>query len=341
MDHNVVPAWKHIAAGRAALAARHRCGERFTAHAEESVTRLLALLWHADAEIRRAAALALAAGDGARSYKPDYGHFAGAFLRGLEERAPAAPPDSEARYGAVVETLCALLEQHIHEISGMSNMRYSFLSSALYLALLSTCRDTIEAIRRLRAVAAQGGLCRLMWSLSRRENTRKLNPADMNMLARTAGQALAALPADRLTDLWQRLSHHAPAHRIAMVPALEQLRDRSAVPHLLDLLPEQPPSVAEPILACFGRLHDPRALPALHAAAGSGHRSIRRQANAAIAAIARAHSESASRTLLRPTPEASEPESLLRPVAGRHDDGSPEELLRVHAVPESAEGDVS
>jgi hypothetical protein len=212
----------------------------------------------------------------------------------------------------------------------MSNMSYSFLSSALYLALFATCRDTLEAVRRLRASAAHAELCRLLWNLSRLSLSTRINGTDVEALAQMAARALVALPPDEVPELWRSLIHPSPPRRMAVAPVLGHLQDRRAVPYLTGSLADQPPNLAQPLIAALRRLEDLRAVPALVEVARV-NRPLRGAARAAIAAIERANADSPPRTLLRPadTRAGIPTEQMLRavPHAGAAD--SPDLLLRV------------
>src|SRR5207253_11000900 len=104
------------------------------------------------------------------------------------------------------------------------------------LALLSTCRDATEAVRRLRAAAAHPELCRLLGGLARPDVARRLNGQDSECLAQTARRALAALPPDDIPEFWRTLTHHPTAHRHTVAPVLTHISDRRAVPHLVQAL---------------------------------------------------------------------------------------------------------
>lgn len=323
--------WDQIAAGRGALA-EQRAGETTLFHENSPVAPLLALLWHDDPAVCRAAALALPGGDRVSAYLPAYGHFAGMFLRRLTCDSKTVPDSTTARYRAVAASLCALLDQNSGEIRAMSNMHYSFLSSALYVALFATCRDTLESVRRLRAAAVHAELCRLLWNLSRLSVSHRINGQDVEFLAQAAGRAMAALPPDEIPELWRGLKHHSLPRRLAVAPVLPHLHDRRAVPHLAGALEDQPPAIAQPLISALRRIGDLRAVPALAAAARSSDRPLRSSARAAIAAIERANAGSTARTLLRPaeTRGGIPVEHLLRPAPGG--EAAPEELLHVEAA---------
>src|SRR5579859_615585 len=107
-------AWEEIAAGRGALS-RHGAdtvGEARRIREDGPAAQLLALLWHEDPAIRRAAALALPGGDRQTAYSPSYGHFAGVFLRAVASHANRAPEGAADRYAAVARSLSALLDQN-------------------------------------------------------------------------------------------------------------------------------------------------------------------------------------------------------------------------------------
>jgi hypothetical protein len=325
---------EQIALGRDALAAHERPMAHRDRHQERlAIHRLYALLWHQDGEIRRAAALALPGGDRRRTYKPQYGHFAASFLRYVAHHSPPGRPPAThaARHAVVVAALRSMLEQSSNDIRGMSNMHYSFLSSALYLALLSTCRDVTESVRRVRDGALHAELCRLLWSLAQSSVVRRLNPQDTEALTHSVGQALAAMPADELTELWRWLTHHSRPRRRAVAPILNHLSDTQAVPHLLRALTGQPADIARMLACCLGRMGQPDALPALTHLTRSRHRALRSEAQAAIEAIRRANAAHPSRTLLRPIDIDGLPEdrvSLLHITDAAAETQRRDELLR-------------
>ncbi|HLV81699.1 MAG TPA: hypothetical protein VKT32_15540 [Chthonomonadaceae bacterium] len=325
-------AWEEIAVGRGALA-RHGAdtvGEALRIREEGPAARLLAHLWHEDLAVRRAAALALPGGDHQIAYAPNYGHFAGVFLRAVASHSHRAPEGAADRYATVARSLGALLEQNASDIRAMSNMSYSFLSSALYVALFATCRDTLEAVRRLRASSAHPELCRLLWSLSRLSLSTRINGADVDALGQMAARTLAALPPDEVPEFWRSLMHPSPPRRMAVAPVLAHLEDRRAVPYLAKALLGQPPNLAQPLIAALRRMEDLRAVPALAETARSSP-LLRGPARAAIAAIERANAGSPPRTLLRPaeTRAGLPVEQMLRPVPHAGAQESPALLLRV------------
>lgn len=282
---------------------------------DSPVAALLALLWHEDKEVRQSAVRSLPGGDRQHYHEMHDGYFAEAFLRDLSTRHSPAPDQPAERYRVVGDVLGDLIGQSARDIRAMSGMHYSFLSSALYLALFATCRDAVLAATRLRSPAVQEALCGLLWNLSAVAGVGRLNPQDMLMMMDIAGRALAVLPPDEIPAFWEALSHANPTRRNAVSPALRHLADSRAVLALLAALPAQDPDVAEQILLCLGRLADVRALPLLGEFRRSSNRMLRQAARAAIDAIHRAHKEHPMQTLLRP----SEPDSaeLLRSV-GTH-----------------------
>ncbi len=336
---------------------------------DSPAARLIALLWHTDANVRECAARALCGGDGVQAHVGEYGHFVGAFGRGLidagerglstspaqsdktiRHRTPkdsldAMPPTAEERYDRVAHTLCRLLDQSIGEIRGMSSMNYSFLSSALYLAVLATCRDTVCAIGRLRVIPAHGELCRLLWNLSQMSVLRRCSGQDLETLAREAGRALTALPPDAIPDYWHSLTAASLPRRLAVAPALAYLDDTRAVPYLLAALtaPDAHGELTGRIAACLGRLEDARALAALRPFAQSRDRVLRQQVNAAIAAIEQAGRRQPHHTLLRPVaaPASGNSETMLRPAPVNEHNAAPRQLLRRSVEPHAPRHEVS
>lgn len=300
-----------IALGREALA---RGGGRWGGLPDSPVAGLLALLWYEEREVRQSAVRSLPGGDRLNYHEMHYGYFAEAFLRELTTRHSPAPTLPMDRYGAAAEALAEIIGQSARDIRSMSGMNYSFLSSALYLALVATCRDALLAAARLRANQVHAVLCDLFWNLATVTGIGRLNGKDMLLLADTAGIALASLAPDEIPLFWEALSHSDPARRAAVTPALRHLCDPRAVPYLLNALPIQQPAIAEPILVCLGRLGDARALPLLGEFRRSSHRILVHTAGAAIEAIQRAQKHQPVQTLLRPsTPD---PQELLRSVRG-------------------------
>jgi len=333
--HDLIAQGRHALAERqCVLPPRQRCAD------QAAVSNLLALLWHPDERIRRSAVLALPGGDRTHVYEPLYGYFASSFLRYLGQHSPAdrPPPNVAARHLAVVEALREMLKQSCSDICAMSSMHYSFLSSALYLALLSTCRDVTQSVRRLRDCAAHPELCTLLWSLTQRRVVRCLNAKDVAALTNLVGQALAAMPADEITDFWRCLTHQARARRRAVAPTLRHLKDGRAVPHLLQALSGQPIDVAQSVITCLGRLGDPIALPALlKVTTSSEHRTLRAEARIAVDAIGRTSDARSGRILLRPVGNRTEdPTLLLRSIACRHSEYPADQLLRT-ALPSTSD----
>lgn len=380
------PAWERvtpelrgvIAQGRAYLAASAKeegikreadDDEAYPAHnprrEDDPAALLIALLWHTDTTVRECAARALCGGDGIQAHVGEYGHFVGAFGRGLNYSSlqsdaggrdtipntafgnllAVTPSTADARYERVAHTLCALLDQSIGEIRGMSSMNYSFLSSALYLAVLATCRDTVCAIGRLRITEAHGELCRLLWNLSQMSVLRRCSGQDLETLASATNRALAALPPDAIPDFWHSLTCTGLPRRLAVAPALAYFDDKRAVPHLLDALnaPDAPAELTGRIAVCLGRLEDSQALPALRLRTQSRDRVLRQQVNAAIAAIERAGRARPQNLLLRPVVEdaSRNSETMLRPAPVNEHNTAPRPLLRRSIRPYAARLDIS
>lgn len=313
--------FESISQGRGALAVG--TGDRGNIP-NSPVSHLLLLLWHNEREVRQAAARSLPGGDREQYYEAHYGYFVEAFLRELTTRH-ALPPELPAeRYAAVGEVLGDLIGQSARDIRAMSGMHYSFLSSALYLALFATCRDALLAAARLRASEVQEALCDLLWNLSAVAGIGRLNPQDILLLMDRAGHALTALPPDEIPAFWDALNHPNATRRNAVSPALRHLSDTRAVPYLLAALPLQQPEIAEPLIVSLGRLADKRALPLLGEFSQSPHRNVSKAARSAIGAIQRAQKLHPTHTLLRPS--AADNRDLLRSAA--NGTGEPDTLLR-------------
>ena len=319
-----------LAAGRGELAS-----ERFVPEISDSTGYgLLCLLWHENPQIRRRAICALAGGDLNRAYVPCYGHFVGSIERSLTRQFPTMPAAPEDRLDAVSTLICEMLEQSSHDIRGLSNMNYSFLSSALYMALFSTCRDTLETARRLKLVRAQAPATRLLLNLfpiGKTLRSRRLNGQDVEAMALLSGRVLAALPVSEIPDFWHNLTERHLSRRRAVLPVLCVLQNTEAVPQLIDILPNQPADIAIAIIECLARIGDSRALPVLLNYGQSRNRNIRKKAQAAILELERMHRISPAKTLVRPVTESvdRQPESLLRSLSQPGSDVPPEQLLRI------------
>jgi hypothetical protein len=320
-----------IAQGREALA--QGAGARGILPGSPVAT-LLMLLWHEEREVRQAAARSLPGGDRDHYHELHYGYFAEAFLRELAARCSPAPGHPAERYGVAAEVLRDLIGQSARDIRAMSGMHYSFLSSALYLALFATCRDAVLAAKRLRSSEVHEALCLLLWNLSSIAGIGRLNPQDTLLLMDSAGLALAFLPPDEIPVFWDSLSHTNPTRRNAVSPALRHLADPRAGRYLLEALPLQQPDIAEQIITCLGRIGEVQALPLLGEFSRSSHRGLSRAARTAIAAIQRAHKHHPVQSLLRPsspdpsellrsipTPPHTEVDSLLRPATAAEPEG--------------------
>lgn len=325
-----------IVRGRATLATGSAHSPHSNSSGQAAIARLLELLWNPDGNVRHAAAHALPGGDWQNAHIPHFGHFVGAFLRGLADREneQALPATAAARYDCVADVLRSLLAQNIREIRGIGNMNYSFLSSALYLAVFATCRDVLLTLKRLQVSQAQAELCSLLWSLPRTGASCRLNGADVETLAQLAGEALAMLPPDHIPDFWHGLTHASHARRLAAVPALAHFENPCVVPHLLDALHSrhaQFPAVVVPIVTCLARREDARALPLLQTLSANRAKSVRVAAQSALSVIQRAGHKQPSRTLLRATHSVADndSETMLRPISvNHHNTEPPEEMLR-------------
>lgn len=316
-----------IAQGREALA--RGAGDRGVLP-DSPVATLLTLLWHEEREVRQAAARSLPGGDREHYHEMHYGYFAEAFLRELAARYSPAPGHPADRYGVAAAALRDLIGQSARDIRAMSGMHYSFLSSALYLALFATCRDAVLAAKRLRSSTVHEALCGLLWNLSAVAGIGRFNSQDTLLLMDSAGLALAFLPPDEIPVFWETLSHPNPTRRSAVSPTLRHLSDRRAVRYLLAALPLQQPDIAEQIIGCLGRLSDTQALPLLGEFSSSSHRSLSRAARAAIHTIQRAHKHHPVQHLLRPS--SPDPRELLR-SAGTAPAEEMDALLRPGTAP--------
>lgn len=321
-----------IAIGREALA--QGAGDRGVLPGSPVAT-LLTLLWHEEREVRQAAVRSLPGGDRAHYHEFHYGYFAEAFLRELATRHSPAPGQPAERYTVAAEVIGDLISQSARDIRAMSGMHYSFLSSALYLALFATCRDAVLAAKRLRSGAAHEALCGLLWNLSAVAGIGRLNPQDTLLLMDSAGLALAFLPPDEIPMFWEALSHSNLTRRNAVSPALRHLADARASRYLLAALPLQQPDMAEQIIVCLGRMGDVQALPLLGEFGRSSNRILSRAARTATDAIQNAYKQHPVQMLLRPS--GPNPQELLRSV-GTQPAAETDALLRPRNASPECEG---
>ncbi len=310
--HECNEVWQVIARGRGELERGLRPGS--SASEYEQVVRLLELLWHPSKKIQRAAALALPGGSCKTHYTPHYGHFAMALLQTV--RGDAACAQNRLACVQRVETaLEQMLQKNTADLRSMSSMHYSFLSNSLYLALLATCRDIVESIRRLQVQQAQAVLCDLLHVLVRPHPFSRINSADAAALSRAVSRAFASMRPEATPQLFADLIHADPLRRRASAAVLECITDVRAVPFLLQALQHIDVSQSSPLIACLGRLGDDRALPALAGLTASRHLKIRRASQAALQSIQRSRHGLPSAVLLRPVrllPE--QMRGLLRPI---------------------------
>ena len=297
-------------------------------HRSKDATVMLSLLWHKQSVVRYSASLALSGGDGDNFYSPRYGNFAASLLRHLHGSDRSYSDSIEEQRARVETALQNLLEQVSSDIRGMGNMHYSFLGGSLYLALLGTCRDAVESVRRLQLSSAHEGLCSILWTLYQRNVARRLDHKDLEYLVQSIGYALSTLPPGEIEVYWNGLSYAEHARRRALIKVLPWLESPQSLPYILKALPDQPVYVSLQIIASLGRLGDIRAMPALIALSENKSRQIRQGAQISVSHILKANRVGPAATLLRPAFDDNDGDkSLLRPPIANHH--NMQDLLRI------------
>lgn len=264
------------------------------------------------------------------------------FARLLRQQAPTLPMDPAARFERMVSALGESLRLDWEEMRSTEEL---FPTESLMKALWMA--------EKLQAADLHGLCCDLLSDvgerlISERDDSRR------SLLIQLRGalqNCLMAFPPDSIPRFWERLragesrvqtpgTDQNPLRLVSdssreFWPVLARMRDRRAVPFLLDVLPVLPEDGQAKVVTALQNIADGRALPALQALAADRESLLAPLAERAVMHIlqhskedaalllrssAARHAGNAGATLLRPaagTPRnAHDPDALLRP--GEH-----------------------
>ncbi len=276
----------------------------------------IAALWGDDTASCQRTALSLAYEE--RSYRdvPHYGAFAPVLVRHLRLQYPVMPPDTSTALKAVKQCLSEMLRHQCHDLRGMANMNYSFLSGSLYLNVLGTCRDIIHAIVRLHVHEAQQELFNFLVTLMEPAVMARVNKEDGHHLTTLAANALASLPARNVVVLTDRTQWDTPSQQACLIAVLMAIGNHEAIPCVLQLLHHhESPRIKAAAADTLGRIGTHREYDDLLNARQSQSRQVRMAARAAIQRIRFRQSYCAYRHLLRPAAaQGQSAHEMLRPA---------------------------
>jgi hypothetical protein len=205
----------------------------------------------------------------------------------------------------------------------------------------------VSMVGLLEMVEAHGVVCRLLaaanfrlqrrgWSADTSAESSGSQEVDARNLVRLTTDCLLTLPPNAIPEFWSRMRALSMARDLCPVAA--QMRDRRAVPYLLEALPYLDEDRQSDVIVVLGKIKDTRAVPALQELAADKSRLTAPIAAHALAEILRTshddaaqllratdsrHGGVAADTLLRaagPSPSMTTPaDQLLRADPGAHD----------------------
>ncbi|HLV81700.1 MAG TPA: hypothetical protein VKT32_15545 [Chthonomonadaceae bacterium] len=278
--------------------------------------------------------------------KGDIPYYIG-FARILREQATELPEEPEGRYAVMIAALRrALIADREEMVRGVEPFPIANLEAAVWMA------------QRLQAVELHDLCCELVMDtgelLNRHlDDSRRVALED---LYSALGRCLASLPSDAIPRFWALLRHKSLRHRApiaqvgtlaredyameALWPIAGRMRDRRAVPFLLEALPVQPEDGQVSLITALAEIGDIRAIPALQALTVDETRQISVIARRAVEKILRRSRDDAAQ-LLRPSDAqhvGSLSQTLLRAAEGGATAVRPDELLRPGGLtPEDSE----
>lgn len=281
----------------------------------QAVAHWLRLLWKQDSlQLSQLQAVLLA---GRLAHSP-----LTAYLYTYVNRNYQPPPETPAAiHAAVVSALRSYLEQQAELLpADLPNQPVSEqgMLEAVQLTqivqayeLQDTCADVLMAVHHKLNKLAHGA--------------DKRSIALYQQLRDTLYDTLAGFPPDKTPKLWESLKTPRGGEEFRHVIA--RLRDRHAVPYLLELLPEDPVpddgdrlDLQAKVIATLRNIGDGRAVPRLQRIAAQSNSLLARPAQEALTTI-----------LARSSDDAAQ---LLRATDSRHADNAGETLLRTaHGSP--------
>ncbi|HZT43133.1 MAG TPA: HEAT repeat domain-containing protein [Chthonomonadaceae bacterium] len=279
--------------------------------------------------------------------KGDAPYYIG-FARILREQAPELPSEPEGRYALMVAALRrALLVDREEMLYGAE------------LFPIANQEAAVGMVQRLQAVELHDVCCELVMDvgdlLNRHlDDSRRVALEDLNS---ALGRCLASLPPDQIPRFWEILKHKSARHSVpisqtralsrvdyaveTLWPIAGQMRDKRAVPFLLEALPILPEDGQVSVITALAEIGDSRAIPALQALTVDETRQISVIARRAVEKVLR-HSRDDAAQLLRPSDRqhvGNQGQTLLRPAEGASAAVRPEELLRPAGLAEPEKRD--
>jgi hypothetical protein len=253
----------------------------------------------------------------------DYGRFL--YALPIKGEAPVAEPPHSVVTGVLREFLVHRLYP---EQTPLHQDRESIHPEPIIV------ENGLAMIARLRMIGAHDVVCRILFAANFKFQTRKPDTsarslAEVRQMIRAAEECLLALPPDEIPAFWSQLKLPSTAHDLLSVAA--RMRDRRAVPFLIDALPCLDVDGRSNVVVALGNIKDVRAVPALQEIAADRTSLVAPIAAQALAEILRESRDDAA-MLLRATDSrhaGKAAETLLRPAAGAPDaQMRPDQLLR-------------
>ncbi len=283
--------------------------------------------WFWEADVKRGRAIRSLAYPSDRDPRPSLLALEGVVF---SEPAPAEP---RARYVAVAIALSEFMAKQLI-VSNSTGLPVETVKRSASL------HEAVLLVGALRMVEAHEALCRLLVAADA-SAIRERTPDSYRTLKAEIADSLLRMPADQLPGVWRRFS--AVGTEGCFYTFVVRLRDRRAVPPLLEVWPKLSDDAKSYAITAFRNLQDTRAVPLLQELATRADNLLAPSAAAAVTEILRGsrddaaqllratdsrHAGHAGETLLRPaaaTDATTRPDELLRPggpVPGENDEGS-------------------
>lgn len=244
-------------------------------------------------------------------------HSLGELVTFIERHAPSIPRIETERASALILGLSASLRHNLRELRQTDEV-----FPILHLS------DAVRVCGALQLPELHEPLCELLVGAHQAIRADRDGPrvAPCETLRRQVQALLAALPPGDMPVLWQMLRD--PETSPEFWPVLEKMRQPSAVPYLLDVIPALSNEGRASVVIALQNIGDARAMPYLQHLAQGESGTVAKMAEHAIAHILK-HSRSDAVQLLRAsnTRDSIGRETLLR-AARPAPDAAPDKLLR-------------
>ena len=203
--------------------------------------------------------------------------FVEAFSQRLRILQPALPPSPESRFEAVVHAL--RLELQVMVAPAMQDVLPSGATRRLI--------NTLTLIRLLLPAELHEPVCAFLVAYNRNHLSGSNDNISSPRIREQIYRYLASLPPQSIPTFWAMLRDEAVSQEFW--PVLRRIRDRNAVPYLLELLPEAQANPARSALSFAGQkavvqalkeIGDPKAIPVLLAMEKQGGPGFVRPAEA-------------------------------------------------------------